>query len=165
MDGGRDHALRHGPLVAPDDDPDPPVDFRPADTRFDDGLANRLELERPKVPGQLVAIEFSNRLDGISDVENLVRHPAVLDVVGLGPSEERQKHLAVRHVGPISGARSGEGSAVGQPLPDDPVVLGPALPGPIFAQVEIPAAEGNDRSARRLVEAVARCTDGTGQTR
>ncbi len=48
-----------------------------------------------------------------------------------------------------------------KPLPDDLDILGPALPGPVFAQVDIPTSERNDRSAHRFVELIARYSEGT----
>src|SRR5262249_10784131 len=125
-----------------------------------DRLANSLELERSKVPGQLLLVQFPDRLDGIPDMPDLIRDPAMLDVIGFGPFVERQEQFVIRDVGPLTRPRPGEGPAVGQPLRDDPVILGPALPGPVFSQIEIPIAEGNDRSARRRMEAVSWRTRG-----
>ena len=62
MDRWRNHPLRHGPLVPPYNDLDPSANFGPANPRVDDRLANRLELERPEIPGQLIPVEFPNRL-------------------------------------------------------------------------------------------------------
>jgi hypothetical protein len=91
MDRRGDHPLRDGPLVPTDDDSDPSVNLRPANASVDDRLANGLELERPEVAGQLFPVQFADRLDGVSDMGNLSGHLAILDVVRLGPSEERQE--------------------------------------------------------------------------
>ena len=132
------------------------VDFGPTNPRVHNRLANRLELERREIPVQLMPVEFSNRPDGVADVGNLPGDPPILDLVRLGPSEEGQEQLAIHDVGPVPGDRPGEGPAVGQPLRDDPVRLGPALLGPEHAQAEISTAEGNDRLTRRLVKTVGR---------
>ena len=157
MDGGRDHLLPDGPLERPDDLADPLVDLVPAEAGIDHRLADGLEPERPELPGQGVAVELAERPEGQPDVDRLRRRLAVLDVVGVGVIGGRPTSISLTvRSDPEAESAAGEPSAGGQPLGDEPVVLGPALGGAVLAEIEVPTVEGNDGLAGRLVESVGR---------
>jgi hypothetical protein len=87
MDGRRDHFLPDGPFERSENMPDPFIDFTPTEAGVYERLANRLESERPELPGQSVTIELAKGPESQSDVDRLRCRLAVLDVITVGMVE------------------------------------------------------------------------------
>ena len=156
MDRGRDHALANGPFDEPDDSARPLVHFVPAEAGINHRLANGLELERPEIPGHRIAVKLAERPDRLADASRLRRRLPALDVVTIGECEVEPEQLVHREIRPGSGDRSREASAVGNPLDDESIVLGPAPRRAEPAEIEILPVQAHNGLARRLVETVRR---------
>jgi hypothetical protein len=147
IDGRRHHFFSDGPFERTENMPDPFVDFVPAETGIDHGLANRLEPERPELTGQSMAIELAERPESQPDVDRLRGRFAVLHVIRVGMMDIRQEHFVDGEIG--SGGRVGHHrpSARRQPLCDDAIVFGPALGAVMLPEIDVTTADRNDRQA------------------
>src|SRR5262249_61801950 len=88
---------------------------------------------------------------------NVPRTPpglAVLDIMAVSMPEIGQQHLIDCQIGSRSGHRSGEPSAVREPLRDEPVILGPAPRGVVASEVDVSAVECDDSLVRRPVKTI-----------
>jgi hypothetical protein len=160
MDGGRDHLLSGGPFDHADDVLDPPVDLVSTEIGLDERLADRLQGQRAELFGGGLVVELAERTQGEPDVGGFLGRTPVLHVIGVRMPEVRQTDLIDRGVGanPRDGGSDGGGGAmaVGEPLGDEAVILGPALRGVVRFEVVIPPVESHDGPTRWPVVSIRR---------
>jgi hypothetical protein len=153
-----DHFLPDGPLERSENVTNPFVDFAPAESGIDHGLADGLEAERPEFPGRGVAVEFAKGSEGQPDVHRLSRGLAILDVVTVRMLQIRQEHFVDGGIRPGGRLRHDRPTAGRQPFGHEAVILGPALGSAELPEIEIPAADRDDGQAGGLMESVGRQT-------
>src|SRR5271166_469265 len=89
-----------------------------------------------------MAVQLAEGPDCQADVSRLRRRLAVLPIIGVGMMEICETQLIDGGIRP--GRRGREASAVGEPLGQKPVILGPALRGAISAEINVPAIKGGN---------------------
>jgi hypothetical protein len=97
VDRRGDQFLGRRPLEDPPHPADPLVDQRPAPLPPDHRRADRLECQRPELPGRAVAVQLPDQADDQLVLVNLVRlRPVLTAVVLLSVPEEGQEDLVYR---------------------------------------------------------------------
>jgi len=150
-----DHRFLNAPTEQPNEASGPLVHFVATKAGVHDCLANRLELESPKVSDGEGPEQFAERPDREPDIADPSRRFAVLPVVTLREFEIGQRQLIHGEILWPSCTTVSRGTggppAIGQPLRDGAVIVGQPLGSAESTAVHVSAVQPDNALPRPLV--------------